>query len=201
MSSHFAATSKPIFKAGAIVGGCLLVGFLLSLLKGTGGGARLQFGNLSAPWLLIPLLTGVAASRVFRGALTGVTATVVALLGFYAQQSPIADFSMGSLHFLADPALAYRFLVGAHYIYFVAGLIAGALFGALGVILSRHSRSGLLAVAAVLLVGEPFVTLLTDAARGVVGSAHTPWLLWGAEVTVGLVVATLGLRMRSRAAS
>jgi hypothetical protein len=75
-------------------------GALLSLAKGSGEGLRLQMGNVSAPWLLAAFLAGSRYRRTGLAADSGVLATIAALSGFYAQQSPLADLSSASMRFI-----------------------------------------------------------------------------------------------------
>src|SRR5947199_7900356 len=54
----------------------VVLGVVISLLKGTGGGARLQAGNISAPWLAIAFVAGALYKRPSRAAGAGVAATL-----------------------------------------------------------------------------------------------------------------------------
>ena len=139
-----------------IVGGALALGAVISLMKGTGGGARLQLGNLSAPWLAIAFVAGAFYKRPSRAAAAGVTATLASLVGFYAQQSPLVDLNQRSARFLSDPGQMYGFIVTAHRVVFLAGLATGLVFGAFGSAWAvRRSRRAAGAIA-LLFVLEPF---------------------------------------------
>jgi hypothetical protein len=162
-------------------------GALLAAVKGQGGGVRLAFGNISAPWLLAAFLAGARVPRARVAAALGVLATFAALLGFYAEQSPLSDLNAQTVSFLGDPMQALRFIVGAHAVYFLGGGVSGVAFGALGGLWAR-SRAPLAARAvACMFVAEPLAWLALAAARGG-GSAFVTdhvWL-WLAEVAVGI---------------
>lgn len=70
-------------------------GVVMSAVKGQGGGARLAFGNVSAPRLPVAFLAGSGYPRLGRAATVGLIATLMALVGFYAEQSPIVEFDGG----------------------------------------------------------------------------------------------------------
>lgn len=160
------------------------LGMLMSLLKGTGAGARDQLGNLSAPWLAVGFLGGACCRRTSRGAVAGVVATLAALAGFYAQQSPLAGFSSASLAFLAHPRQMYDFIVVPHRIVFIGGIASGLLFGTLGgVWTARQTKLAAGAIAA-LLICEPFVWLASGQALGGSDAARYAWI-WVAEIVVG----------------
>src|ERR1700730_10168715 len=139
--------SRSLRVIGIIVAAAVL-GALLSLLKGDGGGSRLVLGNLSAPWLLIPFLAGRQYSRPWAAALVGLMATLAALTGFYLQQSPLWELDSRSLSFAGDPAFVWRFVVDAHAVYFLAGLVTAPTFGLLGWLsAARRSRTAAAAMA------------------------------------------------------
>lgn len=168
----------------------------MSLLKGTGGGTRLQAGNISAPWLAIAFGAGALYKRPSRAAGAGLTATLAALIGFYAQQSPLADLNPGSLRFLSNPAQMYGFIVTPHLIVFVGGVLTGLMFGAFGSAwAARRSRTAAAAIA-LCFVLEPFAWL----AFGVAAGRHVfpnVWVLWLSEIAVGMIAMAALLR-RSR---
>jgi hypothetical protein len=136
-------------------------GALLSLAKGSGEGLRLQMGNVSAPWLLAAFLAGSRYRRTGLAADSGVLATIAALSGFYAQQSPLADLSSASMRFIQSPDRVYGFIVTPHRLIFLGGIATGLAVGVLGAAWSRsRSRLALIAVAALFLF-EPVVLLVT----------------------------------------
>ncbi|MFL5863840.1 MAG: DUF6518 family protein [Solirubrobacteraceae bacterium] len=177
--------------------GAAVVGVLLSVLKGTGGGARLQFGNLSAPWLAVGFVAGTGHVRAGRAAAAGVVATVAALAGFYGQQSPLWGLSSDSLAFLGHPAQIYDFIVAPHRVVFIGATITGALFGVLGNFWAAHRSRRTLAAVALLFVCEPFAWLASGAASD--SSFRHYWWLWLAEMALGLAAIVLILRPRPTA--
>lgn len=179
-----------------LLAAALALGVVMSLLKGTGGGTRLQAGNISAPWLVIAFVAGAFCKRPSRAAGAGLIATMAALVGFYAQQSPLADLDRGSLRFLANPPEMYRFIVTPHLIVFVGGVVTGLAFGAFGSAwAARRSRRAAAAIA-LCFVLEPLAWVAFGAAAGR-DVAPSIWWLWLSEIAVG-VTAILALLRRSR---
>src|SRR5947209_6458374 len=88
-----------------VLGLALLFGILASVLKGNGAGVRDGVGNLSAPWVIVPLLAGAMASggQPSRGAVVGLLATLLALTGFYLTNAFVLD--LGSHSTVADIGL------------------------------------------------------------------------------------------------
>ncbi len=179
-----------------LLAAALALGVVLSLLKGTGGGARLQAGNISAPWLAIAFVAGAVYKRPSRGAGAGLVATLAALLGFYAQQSPLADLNGGSLRFFSNPLQMYRFIVTPHLIIFVGGVVTGLAFGAFGSAWAARRSRGAAAAIAICFVLEPFAWVAFGAAAGRDTFPHA-WWLWLSEIAVG-VTALLAVLRRSR---
>jgi hypothetical protein len=162
-------------------------GALLAAVKGEGGGVRLAFGNVSAPWLLVAFLAGARVPRAGRAAALGVLATFAALVGFYAEPSPLLGLDARSLSFLGDPAQVFRFIVATHTAIFLGGAISGAAFGALGGLWARQRTPIAPRVMAAMFIAEPFAWLAFAALRGggVGFMTHEAWL-WVAEVALGL---------------
>jgi hypothetical protein len=106
-------------------------------------------GNLSAPWLLLPFWAGLGRRPWWRAAATGLAATLVALLAFYAFTGLVADLDGRS--FPADVPLWVR----ANRAYLEAGVLAGPVCGTLGSWWSRARRPRLLTLIGLLLVAEP----------------------------------------------
>lgn len=174
----------------------LAVGVAMSLLKGSGGGARLQLGNLSAPWLLVAFLAGSRYRRIGAAAGAGVLATIVALLGFYGEQSPIADFSGASVRFVEDPPQMWAFLVGPHGIVYAGGVATGLLFGALGHAWAARGSRLALGALAVAFLAEPVAQLGAGAMIGGGDALQRYWWLWLGEIVLGFVLLRAGLRAR-----
>lgn len=126
-------------------------GATMSEIHGSQGGLRATIGNLSAPWLLVPFGAGVALGgpRVWRGAVSGLLVTVVALCAFYvANIWVLGIFGHGAL---GD--LRFALSTGAYYIRL--GLITGPVMGALGALWRRRRSLGIGLAAAGLLILEP----------------------------------------------
>jgi len=181
----------------SLTAAALALGAAMSLLKGTGGGIRLQAGNLSAPWLAIAFVAGAFYERPNWAAGAGLVATMAALVGFNAQQSLLADLDHGSLHFLGNPSEMYRFIVTPHLIVFVGGVISGVAFGLFGSAWAAHRSRRAAATVALCFVLEPLAWVAFGVATGRETSSHI-WWLWPSEVSVGMI-AILVLLRRSRA--
>jgi hypothetical protein len=117
-------------------------GMLAGVLKGNDTGLRGELGNLSAPWLLVAAVPALRCGTLLRGARVGLVSTVVALAGFYASLTLVLAGHLGSGGYLRE------FLVEAeaNRIYFLAGLVTGPLFGAIGAALGRR-QSGVVGFA------------------------------------------------------
>jgi hypothetical protein len=170
-------------------------------MKGHHGGTRDAIGNVSAPWLILPLLAGgiVAPRRPALGALVGIVSVLVALAGFYVIGGQLLGLGVGP-HSIRHPvtltsALDSRWLQ--------SGTVAGLALGAIGAWLAgRGSFNALGWSVAALLVFEP-------AARGVYLAVHGPGLralsgdrgVWLCEVALGVTLtAALWLRPQRRGA-
>ena len=135
---------------------CFAFGAAAELFKARGAWAydlRSELGNLSAPWLVLALLPALRSKSLWRGALTGWTATLCGLAGFYVTETLLflpAFEEQGDLL----SKLAWVFHSGL--IWFALGLVSGPVMGALGSVLARH-RTWVTPVVGALLVGEPLV--------------------------------------------
>lgn len=131
----------------------LLFGMTASVLKGNGAGVRDGIGNLSAPWVIVPLLAGAAAPRrrLGWGALLGLFATLLALTGFYLANAFVLD--LGQHSSAADIALTLN--VGS--LWFKAGALSGPVMGALGAWASRRGRLTVAVIGALIVLLEPLV--------------------------------------------
>jgi len=149
------ASDVPWRRAGTFAA-CFAFGALAELFKARGSWAfdlRSELGNLSAPWLVLPLLPALRSRSVLRGAATGLAATLCALAGFYVMETLLflpAFEEQGGL--LARLVWVFR----GGLIWFALGLISGPVMGALGSVLGRR-RSWVAPVVGALLVGEPLV--------------------------------------------
>jgi hypothetical protein len=160
-------------------------GVVASVLKGSGAGIRDGVGNLSAPWVIVPMLIGAAGSRgrIAAGVLLGFFATVAALAGFYLANAFVLD--LGPHSTVHDIALTLN--VGN--LWFKAGLISGPLMGLVGAWAIRSGRLSVLLIAAVAILLEPFAVLLASAAlRGDWAGGNGEWNgVYAGEVVVGAI--------------
>ncbi len=170
-------------------------GIAMAAIKGQGAGARDALGNISAPWLLIAFLAGASSERRRWAPVVGLVATVAALIGFYIAESRLLD--LGQHSWLVDLQLTLR----AGGVYLLSALVSGPIFGALGGMwASRRSRFAAVAVA-LMFAAEPVAVWLYQDEQGAGGVGvltHYPWI-WGSEVLVGVIVATLFMRRASAA--
>ena len=178
-----------------LLAGLTAVGFgvLWSVAKGNAGGVRAAAGNLSAPWVILPLLGGAltARAKLVLGALVGLAMTLIALSAFYFTNAFVLD--LGPHSSLADIHLTMH-AVGD--IWFRYGVLSGLAFGAGGAWIAGRSSLGTVgAVVAVLLVGEP-VALLAWHQIGGLGFTPDP-AVSTVEVGVGIALAA-GLFLRHR---
>jgi hypothetical protein len=122
------------------------VGSLDSLVGGRGIGLLGALSQTAAPWFLLAFLAGAATSdrRYILGALSGLGATVCALVGFYFVNSLM--FAYGTwpqdLHYA----------LGSGKIYFELGMVSGPLFGWCGAWWKQH-----LSLVPVVVIGLFFV--------------------------------------------
>jgi hypothetical protein len=178
-----------------LLGACVL-GVVMSVLKGSGGGARLEIGNISAPWLAIAFVAGAFYTRPGRASAAGLCATMAALVGFYGQQSPLADLDGDSLRFLTNPSTMYHCILAPHAVIFLGGALTGLALGALGSIWAdRRSRHAAAAIA-LCFVLEPFAWIAFSVATSHQAAVHSWWLGIG-EIAIG-VTGMLAVVRRSR---
>jgi len=148
-----------------LVLGSLFFGGVLAVVKGQGGagltqldGLRTYVGNISAPWLVLPLLAGSLTPRFLRAAALGLLSTMIALVAFYGVTA--ATITVDGHGFLGS----WVTWASAGRGYVEGGLLSGPLLGALGAWWARRPRpGGLLLPAGVLLIGEPLVLLTMGA--------------------------------------
>lgn len=173
-----------------------VTGFGLEIVKGNSGDAlRDALGNMSTPWLVIPLVAGFLGASVLRGAALGLLATTVALTGFYVGATLAFGNHLGD----ATGSFAHnvRFIADANKVWFILGAVSGPILGAIGGYLRRPLHVA--GAAGAMLVLEPIVV------RAVQGR-HLPLIgAWSVdsvaaqsiEVGLGLVVLAVAMRPRS----
>jgi hypothetical protein len=143
----------------ALLSGALLFGAADGLLAGNTPGLHAGVANLSAPWLLVALLPASPTRSPARGALTGFACTMLALVGFYVAKTVLLAGQNGGGGFLAELGVEVRF----NRIYFLAGLVTGPVFGAVGGWLGRRSRRAVwLACGALLTLEIAVVAAVSD---------------------------------------
>jgi hypothetical protein len=116
----------------------------------------------------------------------GLVACLASLTGFYAAQAFILD--LGGHPVVTNLALT----LGAGHYYFIAGLLVGPLFGAVGSIAGRHHRLVTASVVGLTLVGEPLAVFAWLAGQGV-DAADTGMVvdypaLWIGEIVLGCLL-------------
>jgi Family of unknown function (DUF6518) len=183
---------------GVVFLAAAVFGLTMAVIKGQGAGARDAFGNISAPWLLLPFVAGATSMRLRSAALIGLGASLAALVVFYVAESQILD--LGSHSWPVDLRLA----VTAGQTYLVTSLLSGPVFGFLGGIWSQR-RSLLAAVAvAAMFVLEPLAVWGVEHAQGHVASTglltQYPWM-WIGEMLLGVVGGVLLVRVSRRSGS
>ena len=180
----------------AVLGLAAAFGVASAVVKGNGGGLRDAIGNVSAVWLLLPFLAGAAGGtrRLASAALAGLSATLVALCGFYFAESFVLD--LGPHPWLTDLALTMNTV--PHYAEFA--LLSGPGFGALGYGWRQRSSiaaAGLLAAAFVL---EPAAWWLYGRHIGGGAAYSVPGYpaLWLGEIAVGIAGFALLVKIARR---
>jgi uncharacterized protein DUF6518 len=135
--------------------------------------------GMSAPWLVLPFVTGMTQKRVRRAMALGLVVTVAALAGYFAMShspmegAPLEDFPRRVLTMRRT---------GYNPLWIVGGLVTGPLYGFLGH-RWRVARSWISpAAVACALCFEPL-------ARGVVGMLSPHPFVWWVEIAIGIVVA------------
>lgn len=170
-------------------------GVLESLAKGSGSGVRDVIGNLSAPWVILPLVAGSAASRgrLLPGAAVGLLATIVALAGFYVANAFVLD--LGPHSTLHDLGLTLN--VGN--LWFKAGAISGPVMGAAGAWLIRRGRFAVVVAVVGIVVFEPLAVYAAYlASNGRFAAGNGEWNgIYAAQAGLGAIAAVVLWRSHS----
>lgn len=188
---------RDVGRVALLVMAAAAFGALESIVKGNDAGVRDGIGNLSAPWVIVPLLAGAVGSRgnTLLGALVGLLTSLAALVGFYMANAFVLD--LGPHSSLHDIGLTLN--VGN--MWFKAGAMSGPAMGALGAWASR--RGGLVLAWSVvgLVVFEPLVVYLAYlASDGRFAAGDGQWNgIYAAEAALGAVAAVALWRARSTA--
>ena len=143
--------------------------------------------QMSAPWLLLPLVFGAAQRSPRGGALAGLAATAAALTGYFAMTiSPVEGVTPAAA--LADiPGL-----LGSNLENIVGGAITAPVCGVLG----QRARAGRWWPAAALAAAS---LCLEPVARAAVGRRFAPAYVWELETAAGLTVALTAAFMAAAA--
>ena len=177
----------------------LVIGLALGLVKGNGDVTRGAIGNLSAPWLLIPLWAAWRSGSAQRGAISGLAATMVGLTGFYVGMFVYVHNHLG----LASGLMSrWVYVVEANKIWFIAGLVSGPVVGAAAGFLGQRVRPYWIGVISglFLLLEMPVVEAIQGVRLPVVNIAWSSGdqLVYGVEAALGaaLIAAVLARRLR-----
>lgn len=174
-----------------ILGACCAFGLALAAIKGDGAGWRFVVGNLSAPYVIPPLLAGRAAPTTAAAVGRGVAAVTATLLGFYLWEA--AAFAL-----VTRDSAPHVLLITA------LGTALGASFGALGS-RTRRAMRGIVALSiATPFLLEPVVQVLPGRLGNLRGDPaalqHYPYIFL-AEVILGTIGALLFLSTKDRGAA
>lgn len=179
-------------------------GAMMSVVKGNGAGVRDGLGNLSAPWVIAPMLAGAFAARgrIFAGAVLGLLTTAAALVGFYLANAFVLD--LGPHSTFHDLGLT----LDVGNLWFKAGAVSGPAMGAAGAWASRRGRYTVAAIVIATVVLEPLAVYLAYyGLGGFFGAGDGQWNgIYAGECFVGLVAAVVlwrarGVRRRSSTTS
>lgn len=172
--------------------------YLLAAVTGLlfGGGVEhlgsLAFGpwgwtasQLSAPWLLLPFVLGMAGKDAGRAAALGLIGTLCAVAGYVLMLS----YGFGSLHALELPVIVHE--AGTQLRWFVAGTVSGPVYGVLGQRWRRFRWWPSAVLAAGSLALEPVALVL-------VGRTFGPSGVYVAEAMAGVVLGACFVRFARR---
>ena len=156
-----------------------------SVLKGNGPGVRDGIGNLSAPWVVLPMLAGVAVAerRIVYGAAIGLMTTSVALAGFDLSNAFVLDLG----HRSTVQHIGLTLNIGNAWL--KAGVLSGPAMGALGAWISRRGRFAVAAIGAGIVLLEPLAVYLAYlASNGAFAGGDGNWNgVYAGEIAVGVI--------------
>jgi Family of unknown function (DUF6518) len=169
-----------------VIASAFAFGIVVAVLKGGDAGWRDSIGNISAPWLLLPYFAGTVTRGWKRGAVMGLVSCLAALVGFYAAEAFVLD--LGGHGVLTNLALT----LPSGRQYFLAGMICGPIFGAIGAAGAKIRPLVTAAVVAFVLIGEPLAVFAWLASVGM-QSADSGLVtrypaLWVGEIVLGVVI-------------
>ncbi|MEA2556501.1 MAG: hypothetical protein QOG88_39 [Actinomycetota bacterium] len=175
------------------------VAFLVVAIVGLAFGAADQFlgslsitlgpwaataAQVSAPWLVLPFLAGMAQVRARRAAILGLLVSVSALLGYFAMTYSPIEIHPWTWHRFTTGLVAITTRGWYNPLYILGGVATGPLFGLLG----QRWRVRRWWVSAAFVAGA---ICLEPLARFGAGELMPPAPVWVVEVALGAVVATL----------
>ncbi|HEY6474370.1 MAG TPA: DUF6518 family protein [Acidimicrobiales bacterium] len=176
---------RPVLRTLSVLLIVCAFGALDAMIKGQHGGTRDAVGNISAPWLLVPLLSAAALAprRLALGALGGVVSTVVAPAGYTVVRT-LRGFQTGHPH--GASAMVTSSLQNR---WFLLGVVGGAALGAVGSRLAVHRQWAVVAVVvASVLAMEPAARVVYAIATGEPAGTLVPNpVVWTAEILCGCV--------------
>jgi uncharacterized protein DUF6518 len=172
----------------------LAFGALESVIKGNGSGVRDGIGNLSAPWVIVPLLAAaaVARRRIVPGAVIGLLTTMTALVGFYLANAFVLD--LGAHSTVHDIGLT----LDVGNLWFKAGVVSGPVMGAAGAWVRRRGRWAVAASVAGIALFEPLAVYVAYlASNGRFAAGNGEWnSVYGVEAVLGAIAAGVLWRVR-----
>jgi Family of unknown function (DUF6518) len=158
-----------------------------------------QVSGMSAPWLLVPFLTGAWQSGRRRAVLVGLAASWLAVLAYvFMIVSP-----MEGVHLTAG---TFAGSLASQWPWFAGGLIAGPLYGWFGYLWRARRSPAIALLAALPVLIEPAARLLSTR-LGLPGTGRLAfsWPVQGsgvsaeiAELAVGLLATGLVIRLIAR---
>jgi hypothetical protein len=187
---------RGVWRIVLLVVAAFAFGAVESVVKGNGAGVRDGIGNLSAPWVIVPLLAGAAGARgrVLLGAAVGLLTTVAALVGFYLANAFVLD--LGPHSSLHDIGLT----LDVGNLWFKAGVVSGPAMGALGAWAASRSLLTVIAIAAATVLFEPLAVFLAyRGSNGLFSAGDGAWNgVYAVEAVIGAGAAAVLWRVRTR---
>lgn len=180
------------------------VGTALGFFKGNETGLRAGIGNLSAPWLLIALLPAWRCRTLPQGVVTGLTSTLVALIGFYAALTVVLTGHLGGGGYLSELIVETE----ANRVYLIAGIVSGPICGLAGAWIGRHHPRSAWLIAGSLVSSEILVVALVQGRQLAPPPLYFKWgvddwtpYIAEAALGVAIILAAIWRRRRPESAT